>query len=126
VPEKQPAGFGVPAGFIMSLFLCIIADRHTGDSAAQVAWAAGVRYKEARAAAAAGALYTEAGVRAADAAVPVPALVLRKEAPNAVLRAETEVRRMRVRVVAEAGAYIEVSRHPARIGVSHRLKEPDF
>ena len=58
---------------------------------------------------------------AAVQAAPVPAWVLRKEAPNAVLRAETEVRRMRVRVLVEAGAHIEVTRHPARIGVSHRL-----
>jgi len=46
----------------------------------------------------------------------VAAWVLRKEAPNAVPRAEIEVRRMRAGAVAAAGAHIEASRHPARIG----------
>ena len=83
--------------------------RHKEERAALVAAAAGALHTEARAAAAAEALRKEARAAAA--------WVLRKEAPNAVPRAETvvEVRRMRARV-AEAEAHIEATRHPARIG----------
>ena len=59
----------------------------------------------------------QAGVRyTAVQAAPVPAWALRKEAPNAVLRAGTEVRRIRAGVVAAVGEHIEASRHPAQIG----------
>ena len=90
--------------------------RHTEARAGRAAAAAGA----VQAAGVVGALHTAAPAAAAEgalhAAVQAAAWVLRKEAPNAVPRAEIEVRRMRAGAVAAAGAHIEASRHPARIG----------
>jgi len=99
--QKQPAGFEAPAGFVISFFFCITLSLQTGVSAAR---APAVTLVPAEIEAVAG---TEG---AAVQAVPVVAWVLRKEAPNAVLRVETEVRRMRAPVVV---AEVAVALHTA-------------